>query len=72
MFNAASTGCLDNYEGTDVYIMFSDTYIINKGFELFGKLSHEELETYYSLDYLDKICSSKTEGGWETPIFWVI
>ncbi|MFX0082919.1 MAG: hypothetical protein ACFE94_14300 [Candidatus Hodarchaeota archaeon] len=57
---------------TDVYIMFSDTYIINKGFELFGKLSQDELETYYSLDYLDKICSSKIEEGGETPIFWVI
>ncbi len=57
---------------TDVYIIFSDTYIINKGFELFGHLSQDELEEYYSLPYLDKICSSKTEGGGETPIFWVI
>ncbi|MFX1427685.1 MAG: hypothetical protein ACFFBE_14615, partial [Promethearchaeota archaeon] len=57
---------------TDVYIIFSDTYIINKGFELFGQLSHEELEEYYSLNYLNKICSSKTTEGEETPIFWVI
>jgi len=57
---------------TDVYIIFSGIYIINKGFELFGKLSQDELEIYYSLDYLDKICTSKTEGGGETPIFWVI
>ena len=49
-----------------------DKYIINKGFELFGKLSQDELEEYYDLDYLDKICSSKTEGGGETPMFWVI
>ncbi|MFW9941570.1 MAG: hypothetical protein ACFFFT_11060 [Candidatus Thorarchaeota archaeon] len=57
---------------TDVYIIFSDTYIINKGFELFGKLSQDELEEYYNLDYLNKICSSKTERGAETPIYWVI
>ncbi|MFX1375596.1 MAG: hypothetical protein ACFFA0_07275 [Promethearchaeota archaeon] len=57
---------------TDVYIIFADTYIINKGFELFGELSPEEIEEYYSLNYINKICSSKTEGGKETPIFWVI
>ena len=57
---------------TDVYIIFSETYIINKGFELFGELSKEESEKYYELTYLDKICSSKTEAGAETPIYWVI
>jgi hypothetical protein len=57
---------------TDVYIIFSDAYIVNRGFELFGKLSQEELEEYYSLAYLNKICSSKTDGGRETPIYWVI
>ena len=57
---------------TDVYLLFAESYIINKGFELFGQLSQDELEEYYSLNYLNKICSSKTEGGAETPIFWVI
>ena len=61
----------DDYN-TDVYLIFAESYIINKGFELFGQLSHDELEEYYNLYYLDKICSSKTEGGAETPIFWVI
>lgn len=57
---------------TDVYLLFAESYIINKGFELFGQLSQDELEEYYTLNYLNKICSSKTEGGAETPIFWVI
>ncbi|MFW9873179.1 MAG: hypothetical protein ACFFG0_08770, partial [Candidatus Thorarchaeota archaeon] len=56
----------------NVYIIFSDTYLINKGLTLFGELSKGELEEYYILDYLNKICSSKTERGRETPIFWVI
>lgn len=60
-----------NY-GTDVYLIFEDTYIINKGFDLFGQLSKEEEEEYYNLDYLNKVCSSKTKKGAESPIFWVI
>ena len=59
-------------EGTDVFLLFSDEYIVNKGFELFGRLSDEELEEYYSLIYLNKICSSRTEMGNELPLFWVI
>ncbi|MFX1409377.1 MAG: hypothetical protein ACFFA6_03430 [Promethearchaeota archaeon] len=57
---------------TDVYIIFADEYIINKGFELFGHLTKEQEEQYYSLDYLNKICSSRTKNGEETPIYWVI
>ena len=74
-FNENGTNILQQIKedyNTDVYIIFSDNYIINKGFELFGQLSQDELEEYYILDYLDKICSSRTEGGGETPIFWVI
>jgi hypothetical protein len=59
-------------EGTDVYLLFSDEYIVNKGFDLFGRLSDEELEEYYSLIYLNKISSSRTEMGNELPLFWVI
>ncbi|MFX1314678.1 MAG: hypothetical protein ACFE9T_02350 [Promethearchaeota archaeon] len=57
---------------TDVYLIFDDEYIINKGFELFGQLTKEQEEQYYSLDYLNKIYSSRTENGEETPIYWVI
>ncbi|MHA2197946.1 MAG: hypothetical protein ACXABO_20370, partial [Promethearchaeota archaeon] len=56
----------------DVYLMFAGEYIINKGFDLFGKLSDEQLEEYYNLPYLNKICSSKTKSGAETPLYWVI
>ncbi len=57
---------------TDVYIIFAGEYIINKGGDLFGQLSKEELEEYYTLDYLNKILSSKTMKGVETPLYWVI
>ncbi|MFX1573965.1 MAG: hypothetical protein ACFFB0_14555 [Promethearchaeota archaeon] len=63
---------LKNDYNTDVYIIFARQYIINKGGDLFGELSNEELEKYYSLDYLNKIFSSKTMSGVETPLYWVI
>jgi len=57
---------------SDVYIIFENDYVIDKGFELFGHLTSEETEEYYTLNYLNKICSSKTENGIEIPLFWVI
>ncbi|MFX1500603.1 MAG: hypothetical protein ACFFDH_06525 [Promethearchaeota archaeon] len=57
---------------TDVFILFADDYIINKGFDLFGHLSEEVREKYYSLNYLNKICVSSTEEGIEIPFYWVI
>jgi hypothetical protein len=57
---------------SDVYIIFEADYIIGTGFDLFGQLTFEEIENYYSLDYLNKICSSKTENRKEIPLFWVI
>ncbi|MFW9827347.1 MAG: hypothetical protein ACFFEY_07150 [Candidatus Thorarchaeota archaeon] len=57
---------------SDVYILFEADYIIGSGFNLFGQLTSEEIENYYSFEYLNKICSSKTENGNEIPLFWVI
>ncbi|MFX1569673.1 MAG: hypothetical protein ACFFCV_15035 [Promethearchaeota archaeon] len=57
---------------TDVYIIFENDYVIDRGFELFGRLTPEETESYYNLNYLNKICSSKTESGIEIPLYWVI
>ncbi|MHA2393142.1 MAG: hypothetical protein ACXAEX_14475 [Promethearchaeota archaeon] len=57
---------------SEVYLIFEDDYVINRGFELFGRLTSEERETYYNLIYLNKVCSSKTENGEDIPLFWVI
>ena len=57
---------------TDVYIIFAREYIINKAGDLFGQLTKEELEEYYTRNYLNKILSSKTVNGAETPLYWVI
>ncbi|MFX1260324.1 MAG: hypothetical protein ACFFAN_20940, partial [Promethearchaeota archaeon] len=63
---------IKNDYNTDVYIIFAGEYPINKEGELFGKLSKDELEEYYNLDYINKICSSKTMKGVETPLYWII
>jgi hypothetical protein len=42
------------------------------GFELFGQLTDEEIEMYYNLAYLNRICVSKSEDGKSTPYYWVI
>ncbi|MHA2120578.1 MAG: hypothetical protein ACW990_05150 [Promethearchaeota archaeon] len=57
---------------SDVYLIFEDDYLINRGFKLFGRLTPEETEKYYSLSYLNRICSSKSESGEIVPLYWVI
>jgi hypothetical protein len=63
---------IKNSTSTDLYLLFSEEFVVNKGFELFGRLSEEESEEYYTLPYLNKICSSRTAAGSEIPLFWVI
>ena len=58
--------------GTDVYIILDDTYLSLKGWQSHGRLSEKELEEYYNLDYLNKICSTKSENGEVVPCYWVI
>lgn len=57
---------------TDVYVILTDSFLLISSLELFGRLTSEEMEMYYSLNYLNKICSTKTEDGNEVPLYWVI
>ena len=56
----------------DVFLIVSNNYLLVSGFELFGKLTNEEIEMYYSLPYLNRICVSKSVNGESTPYYWVI
>jgi len=58
--------------GRDVFLIVTDHYLLLSGLELFGRLTNEEIEMYYNLSYLNKVCSSKTENGEEVPLYWVI
>ena len=63
---------LKNDTGKDVFLIVTDHYLLLSSLEFFGQLTIEEIEMYYSLNYLNKICSSKTERGIEIPLYWVI
>jgi hypothetical protein len=58
--------------GKEIFLIVSDNYLLVSGFELFGQLTDEEIEMYYNLTYLNRICVSKSADGKSTPIYWVI
>jgi hypothetical protein len=58
--------------GKDVFLILADNYLLVSGFELFDQLTSEEIEMYYNLTYLNRICVSKSEDGKSTPYYWVI
>lgn len=57
---------------TDIYLILDDNYLPFSEFDVNKRLSEEEMEEYYSMDYLNKICSSKSENGIDFPFYWVI
>ncbi|MFW9819836.1 MAG: hypothetical protein ACFFE5_09520 [Candidatus Thorarchaeota archaeon] len=56
----------------DVFLILTDSFLLISSVELFGRLTNEEMEMYYSLNYLNKVYSTKTENNNEVPLFWVI
>jgi hypothetical protein len=56
----------------EVYLILTDSFLLISSLELFGRLTPEEKEMYYNLNYLNKVCSTKTENGNEVPLYWVI
>ncbi|MFX0039521.1 MAG: hypothetical protein ACFFCY_02265 [Promethearchaeota archaeon] len=63
---------LKEHSETDVYVILTDSYLLLSSLELFGHLTKEDMEMYYQLSYLNKICSTKTDDGIEVPLYWVI
>ncbi|MFX0077303.1 MAG: hypothetical protein ACFE96_17820 [Candidatus Hermodarchaeota archaeon] len=60
-----------NYN-TDVYILLTKNYLTTSDLEFYGELTEEQYELYYSLDYLNRIFSVKSENGDSLPYYWVI
>ncbi|MFX0005706.1 MAG: hypothetical protein ACFFA7_00745 [Promethearchaeota archaeon] len=56
----------------EVFLILTDSYLLINSLELFGHLTSKEMEMYYTLNYLNKICSTKTENNKEVPLYWVI
>ena len=57
---------------SDVYITLDNQYYLYLEWEVYGWLTIEQMEKYYSLTYINKIFSSKSELGKENPLYWVI
>ena len=57
---------------TEVILVLPNDYYLPYSWQFFDHLSEEEIESYYNLDYLNKIFSAKGENGEETPYYWVI
>lgn len=57
---------------SDVYITLDNQYYLYAEWEVYGRLTNEQIEKYYSLSYLNKIYSSKNKFGKENPLYWVI
>ena len=63
---------LKNQYNSDVYLTIDNEYILNVAWEIYGWLTNEQIEKYYSLSYLNKIYSAKNKFGEENPLYWVI
>ncbi|MBD3227951.1 MAG: hypothetical protein GF329_07155 [Candidatus Lokiarchaeota archaeon] len=55
--------------GRDVYILLLERFTTSI---LQRDISDEIIEEYYSLPYLNRICSSKAINGEDKPLYWVI
>jgi len=57
---------------TDVFILLTKNYLTTSEMEFYGELTEEQYEMYYSLKYLNRIFSVKSENGNSIPYYWVI
>jgi len=57
---------------TDVFILLTKNYLTTSEMEFYGGLTEEQYEMYYSLDYLNRVFSVKSENGDCLPYYWVI
>lgn len=60
-----------NYNA-DIFILLTKNYLTTTQIGYFGELTEEQVEKYYSLNYLNRIFSVKSENGDSTPYYWVI
>ncbi len=60
-----------NYNA-DIFILLSKYYLTTTEMGFIGELTEEQVERYYSLTYLNRIFSVKSENGDSIPYYWVI
>ncbi len=57
---------------TEVILVLPNDYYLPHSWQFLIQLSEEEIESYYNLDYLNRIFTAKGENGEEIPHHWVI
>ena len=57
---------------SDVFILLTKHYLSVDEMQFYGGLTEEQYESYYSLSYLNRIFSVKSENGNSLPYYWVI
>ncbi|MHA1508098.1 MAG: hypothetical protein ACTSO6_05275, partial [Promethearchaeota archaeon] len=63
---------LKEQRNKDVYILLTKNYLTTSEMEFYGELTEEQYESYYTLEYLNRIFSVKYENGESLPYYWVI
>jgi len=63
---------LKDIYNTDVYLVLDDNYLTMRGFEVYKRLTEDDMVLYNNMGYLNKFLSSKSEYGVEVPYYWVI
>ena len=63
---------LKEHRNMEVFILLTKNYLTTSQMEFFGELTEEQYESYYSLNYLNRIFSVKKENGESLPYYWVI
>jgi len=59
-------------KATDMYLILDDNYLTLQEWGIYERLTQDEMEQYYNMNYLNKIFVSKSETGVEVPYYWVI
>ncbi|MBY9007017.1 MAG: hypothetical protein KGD63_09675 [Candidatus Lokiarchaeota archaeon] len=57
---------------TNFYIFLTDYYLVYGGWTFYDSLNQTQIQEYYNLPYLNRVCSSKSTDGIVEPLYWVI
>ena len=57
---------------TNVYLILDANYLVFGTWQVYQRLTPEEVASYYYMNYLNRIASCKTENGIDVPYYWVI
>jgi len=63
---------LKSFYNREIILILPKTFYTPFNWQFFDKLSEQEIEAYYNLEYLNRIFLAKGENSEEIPYYWVI